>query len=90
MKVLIFSGTRADYGLLKPIVKKMSTDNFFKLDLIVSGSHLSKEFGETYKEILEDNINIEGIFRCRGTNITTTAIAANIIIIFPHHNTFCL
>jgi GDP/UDP-N,N'-diacetylbacillosamine 2-epimerase (hydrolysing) len=58
-KLCIITGSRAEYDLLKPIIKKISKDKFFKLSVIVTGSHLSKKFGFTYKEILKDNIKIE-------------------------------
>ena len=58
-KLCIITGSRAEYDLLKPIIKKISKDKLFKLSVIVTGSHLSKKFGFTYKEILKDNIKIE-------------------------------
>jgi GDP/UDP-N,N'-diacetylbacillosamine 2-epimerase (hydrolysing) len=58
-KLCVITGSRAEYDLLKPIIKKISKDKIFKLSVIVTGSHLSKKFGSTYKEIIKDNIKIE-------------------------------
>lgn len=58
-KIAIFTGSRSEYGLLRPLIKKLSDDIEFKLQLIVSGMHLSPEFGMTIEEIILDNIEIE-------------------------------
>lgn len=57
-KVFVISGTRAEYGLLKPLIELLIEDPAFKMELIVTGMHLSKKFGLTYKEIEQDNIPI--------------------------------
>ena len=54
-KVCIVTGTRAEYGLLKPLIRRISEDVDLELQLIVTGMHLSPEFGLTYKEIIKDN-----------------------------------
>jgi GDP/UDP-N,N'-diacetylbacillosamine 2-epimerase (hydrolysing) len=58
-KLCVVTGSRAEYDLLKPIIKKISKEKNFKLSVIVTGSHLSKKFGYTYREVLKDNIKIE-------------------------------
>ena len=57
-KVLIFTGSRADYGLLKPLIYRFKKDISSELILAVGGQHFSKIFGNTYKEILKDNFII--------------------------------
>ncbi len=52
--ICIVTSTRADYGLLYPLIKKIDNDKSLKLQLIVSGSHLSSDFGHTYKEISKE------------------------------------
>lgn len=56
--ITIVTGTRAEYGLLKPLIKKLETSSDFILRLVVTGMHLSPEFGLTYKEIEEDGVRI--------------------------------
>ena len=51
MKVCFITGTRAEYGLLFLLMKDIEKDPFFEFQLIVTGMHLSPEFGLTYKEI---------------------------------------
>jgi len=57
--ICIFSGTRAEYGILKPLMLKIKEESNLTLKIFVSGMHLSPEFGLTYKLIEEDNFNID-------------------------------
>ena len=50
-KICVVTGTRAEYGLLYWLIKEIETDKELLLQLIVTGMHLSPEFGLTYKEI---------------------------------------
>lgn len=57
-KVCVVTGTRAEYGLLKPLIKKIDDDNELELQLVVTGMHLSPEFDLTYREIEQDGFKI--------------------------------
>jgi len=50
-KICVVTGTRAEYGLLYWLMKELDRHQDFHLQLIVTGMHLSPEFGLTYKEI---------------------------------------
>jgi GDP/UDP-N,N'-diacetylbacillosamine 2-epimerase (hydrolysing) len=50
-KICVVTGTRAEYGLLYWLMKEIEADKALELQLIVTGMHLSPEFGLTYKEI---------------------------------------
>jgi GDP/UDP-N,N'-diacetylbacillosamine 2-epimerase (hydrolysing) len=50
-KICVVTGTRAEYGLLYWLMKEIEEDSTLELQLIVTGMHLSPEFGLTYKEI---------------------------------------
>lgn len=58
-KIAVLTATRAEYGLLQPIIKKMMQVPEFSVKLVVTGAHLSPEFGETYKEIEKDGLIID-------------------------------
>lgn len=58
MKVAVFTGTRAEYGLLYWLLHDIQADAQLALQLIVSGSHLSPEFGLTYRQIEQDGFVI--------------------------------
>ncbi len=53
-KICIVTGSRSDYGLLYWLIKQVEVDQDLELQLIVTGMHLSSEFGLTYKEIEKD------------------------------------
>ncbi len=59
MKVAVFTGTRAEYGLLYWLLKDIQDDPELVLQLLVSGMHLSPEFGETYQQIEQDGFFID-------------------------------
>lgn len=58
-KICVFTGTRADYGLLQPLMREISQTPGLKLQVIASGTHLSPEFGNTYREIENDGFRID-------------------------------
>ncbi|MEZ9477061.1 UDP-N-acetylglucosamine 2-epimerase [Vibrio splendidus] len=58
-KVAVFTGTRAEYGLLFWLLKDIQSDPDLTLQLLVSGMHLSPEFGETYQQIEKDGFKID-------------------------------
>ena len=58
-KICVVTGSRAEYGLLKGIINGIENSKKLKLQLIVTGMHLSPEFGLTYQEIEKDEIKID-------------------------------
>lgn len=58
-KVCVFTGTRAEYGLLSPLMRLLDHDADFQLQLLVSGTHLSSEHGMTCRVIEEDGFSID-------------------------------
>ena len=58
-KLSILTATRAEYGLLKTIIEKFNDVPEFDVRVVVTGAHLSPEFGLTYKEIEDDGIAID-------------------------------
>ncbi len=57
-KLCVVSGTRADYGLLKPLMLEIAAEATLELQLIVTGMHLSPEFGLTYRQLRADGFAI--------------------------------
>lgn len=58
-RLCVVTATRAEYGLLRPIIQKLKLVDEFDIKVIVTGMHLSPEFGLTYKEIEQDKIVID-------------------------------
>ena len=54
-KILFITGTRADYGKIKSLLKVVEADLNFELFIFVSGMHLVEKLGDTYEEVLKDN-----------------------------------
>ncbi len=59
IKICVFTGSRAEYGLLFPLIQALERHPEYTLQLLVSGMHLSREFGLTYKQIEEDGFRID-------------------------------
>jgi UDP-hydrolysing UDP-N-acetyl-D-glucosamine 2-epimerase len=57
-KVCVVTGSRAEYGLFYPILIKIRDSNKLELQLICTSSHLSSEYGLTYKQIKSDGFSI--------------------------------
>ena len=57
-RICIVTGSRAEYGLLKWVMEGVDKSTKLELQLIVTGMHLSSEFGLTYKEIENDGFTI--------------------------------
>lgn len=58
LKIGIITSTRAEYGIFYPLIKMLLEDEYFEMHLIVTGSHLSVQYGHTVDFITADNIPI--------------------------------
>jgi UDP-hydrolysing UDP-N-acetyl-D-glucosamine 2-epimerase len=57
-KICVVTGTRAEYGLLKPIMRQIKNTSVLQLNLVVTGMHLSSEFGRSVELIKRDGFKI--------------------------------
>jgi GDP/UDP-N,N'-diacetylbacillosamine 2-epimerase (hydrolysing) len=57
-KICVVTGSRAEYGLLKKLIRSIHAAPEYELVLVVTGSHLSEKFGKTVREIEEDGFPI--------------------------------
>lgn len=57
--ISVLTATRAEYGLLRPIISKLIEIKEFEIKIVVTGSHLSSEFGLTYLDIEKDGYIID-------------------------------
>ena len=58
-RICVVTGSRAEYGLLKNLLFLIKKENSFRLQLVVTGSHLSKKHGLTVKNIIKDRFKIK-------------------------------
>ncbi|MGW8169119.1 MAG: UDP-N-acetylglucosamine 2-epimerase [Sulfurovaceae bacterium] len=74
-KICVVTGTRAEYGLLYPIMKKIQASSKLDLRLIATTMHISVEFGSTYKQIEKDGFIIDEKIENLITSDTKSSIA---------------
>ncbi len=77
-RICVVTGTRAEYGLLYWLMKEIQDDHELDLQIIVTGMHLSSEFGLTYKKIEEDGFQIDEKVEMLLSSDTPVAIAKSI------------
>ena len=80
-KICVVTGTRAEYGLLYWLLKEIKADSELKLQLIVTGMHLSPEFGLTYKEI-EKEFKIDKKIEILSSSHTSLDICAEMARVY--------
>ena len=61
-KIIVTTGTRAEYGILRPILREIIKKKKLELILVVTGTHLSKKYGMTINEIKKDKFKIYQTF----------------------------
>ena len=61
MRIGVLTSSRADFGVYLPLIKKLKSDDFFNLYLIVFGTHLSETHGFTLDEIEDNNFKADFI-----------------------------
>jgi UDP-N-acetylglucosamine 2-epimerase (non-hydrolysing)/GDP/UDP-N,N'-diacetylbacillosamine 2-epimerase (hydrolysing) len=77
-KIAVVTGTRAEYGIFRPVLKAIKASPKLDLALIVTGMHLSEEFGGTAKEIEKDGFKIDANVEMLHTGDTGAAMARSI------------
>ena len=58
-KICVVTGTRAEYGLLYPVMKAIKSNPKLKLQVFVTGMHLEKKFGYSADEIKKDGFKVD-------------------------------
>ena len=77
-RIAVFTGSRAEYGLLKNIMGMIASDSALELVTLVSGSHLEDKFGHTIDEIIQDGFKIDYEIPMNLSSDTTDAIIHSI------------
>ncbi len=78
IKVCVVTGTRAEFGLLYWLMKELENSSDFKLQVCVTGMHLSPEFGLTYKDIEASGFFIDEKVEMLISSDTTIGISKSI------------
>ena len=77
-KICVVTGSRAEYGLLRWVIKDIKASKFLKLQLMVTGSHLNNMHGNTIKEIKIDGFKINSKIKILSKNDSEIGIANSI------------
>jgi len=77
-KVACFTFTRAEYGLLRWVLKRIENHKKIQVKLFVGGTHLSKKYGMPLSEIQKDNIKIDNIIDFLIDNDTPSALSKSV------------
>jgi GDP/UDP-N,N'-diacetylbacillosamine 2-epimerase (hydrolysing) len=59
MRIGVLTSSRADFGIYLPLLKRLRTDDFFELDIIAFGTHLSSFHGETIQQIHNEGFDVK-------------------------------
>lgn len=79
-RIVFITGTRADYGKIKPLIKALNNNSKFEIFIFVCGMHLLEKFGSTYEEVLKDNYkNTYVAYGLLPTHNTSTNLGNTII-----------
>lgn len=74
-KICVITGSRADYGLLKLVMRQIEEDPSLTLQVIATGMHLSPTYGFTIREIEADGFEVDWKVECLSLSDKPTAIA---------------
>ena len=77
-KVVFVTGSRGEYGVLRPVLKAIEKSRDLKLSLIATGMHLLPEFGNTASEIERDGFKIDAKVDMDMSGDTGAAMAKSI------------
>ena len=84
-KIVVTTGTRAEYGILRSILDEIKNSKKLELQLIVTGSHLSKKHGFTVNEIKKNGYKIDAKINMVpkiNSEFESTKILGNAIVSF--------
>jgi GDP/UDP-N,N'-diacetylbacillosamine 2-epimerase (hydrolysing) len=76
--VLVITGTRADYGLLRPVMREIEESKKLKLEVIATGMHTLRKHGYTVGEIRKDKFPVVAVVTVGERDSMTTALAKEI------------
>lgn len=79
-KICVITGTRAEFGLLRPLIELIAYDKELQLQLIATGMHLSPEFGYTLNEITEAGFMVDKKVECLLSSDSSIGVSKTIAL----------
>ena len=83
-KIVFLSGTRADYGKLKPLIKAANEDPEFDVHVFVTGMHMLEKYGGTAREVLQEIWNVY-LYNNQAFGSRMDIVLSNTIYGFSHY-----
>jgi UDP-N-acetylglucosamine 2-epimerase (non-hydrolysing)/GDP/UDP-N,N'-diacetylbacillosamine 2-epimerase (hydrolysing) len=77
-RVCVVTGTRAEYGILRPVMKRIAASSRLDLQVAAAGMHLAREFGFTVNDIIADGFEIGARVPMLPANDTAAAMAESV------------
>ncbi|WP_172917696.1 UDP-N-acetylglucosamine 2-epimerase [Capnocytophaga canis] len=77
-KICVVTGTRAEFGLLRPLLELINRDSELQLQLVATGMHLSPEFGYTIDEIRKSGLEVDKQVECILSSDSSIGISKSI------------
>lgn len=87
-RICIVTATRAEYGLLRPLIRRVQEDPELELLLAVTGAHLDARYGNTIEEIVRDGFPIDArlpILEDEDSQTGIASVMANAITAFTDY-----
>lgn len=79
-KICVITGTRAEFGLLRPMIELIANDKELQLQLIATGMHLSPEFGYTLNEITDAGFMVDKKVECLLSSDSSVGVSKTIAL----------
>ena len=79
-KICVITGTRAEFGLLRPLIELIANDKELQLQLIATGMHLSPEFGYTLNEIIDAGFVVDKKVECLLSSDSSIGVSKTIAL----------
>src|SRR5690625_4514495 len=79
-KICVVTGTRAEFGLLRPLISLLQNDETLQFQLIATGMHLSPEFGYTINEIIDAGFNVDKKVECLVSSDSSIGVSKSIAL----------
>lgn len=83
-KIIFLTGTRADFGKMKPLIEKMENDNNFENYVFVTGMHTLSKYGATYREVKKQKYKNIYVYMNQTHTTDQDVILANTILGFSN------
>lgn len=84
-KIVFLTGTRADFGKLKPLINKVEQSNLFDCHIFVTGMHMLAKYGSTFIEVVDQKYQNIHPFINQTTNTDMDIILSNTILGFSNY-----